>query len=304
MAHQKLSNLETPNVRKSPEMPLRTLIFGCGYLGSRVAAVARDRGDTVFATTRDLGKAKCLAGQGFTPVVADWADSRTLARLPQVDRVLVAVSYDRRSGQDRYESQVGGFARLLQVLDPDVDVCYVSTTGVYHQTDGSWVDETSPTHPGRDGGKAHLDAEALLWRMRPHSKSCILRLAGIYGPGRIPRAADVIAGRPIASPELGYLNLIHVDDAADAVLASWNPSVQRLYVVADDEPMLRGDFYREIAKQTRSAEPTFVSPPADSPKSFRSETNKRIWNRRLKRDLVPRLKFPTYREGLSNSLAR
>ena len=283
-------------------MPVRTLIFGCGYVGSRVATLARDRGDTVFATTRDPNKAKCLAGQGFTPVLADWSNSCTLARLPDVDRVLVAVSYDRRSNEDRYESQVGGFARLLQNLDPNVNVCYLSTTGVFHQTDGSWVDETSPTRPTRDGGRAHLDAESLLWRMRPHAKSCILRLAGIYGPGRIPRAADVIAGRPIASPERGYLNLIHVDDAADAVLASWNPSAARLYVVADDEPMLRSNFYREIAKQTHSPEPTFVSPPEDSQKSFRSETNKRIWNRKLKRELLPRLKFPTYREGLLKSL--
>jgi nucleoside-diphosphate-sugar epimerase len=283
-------------------MPVRTLIFGCGYLGVRVARMARDRGDAVFATTRDPEKAKCLAGQGFTPVFADWSDSRSLARLPEVDRVLVAVSYDRRSSQDRYETQVGGFARLLKHLGGNVNVCYISTTGVYHQMDGSWVDENSPARARRDGGKAHLDAESLLWRMRPDSKSCILRLAGIYGPGRIPRAADVIAGRPIASLESGYLNLIHVDDAAAAVLASWASPAERLYVVADDEPMLRGDFYREIARQTRSAEPTFVSPPANSPKSFRSETNKRIWNRRLKRDLVPRLEFPTYREGLANSL--
>lgn len=285
-------------------MPLRTLIFGCGYLGRRVASLARDRGDTVFATTRDPAKAKCLAGQGFTPVLADWSDSRSLTRLPQVDRLLVAVSYDHRRGIDRYQSQVGGFANLIQHLEPHVHVCYISTTGVYHQTDGSWVDETSPTRPTRDGGQAHLDAESLLWRKRPHAPNCILRLAGIYGPNRIPRAADVIAGRPIASLESGYLNLIHVDDAAAAVLASWHPTAQRLYVVADNQPIRRGDFYREIAKQTRSAPPTFLDPPPNSNQRLRAETNKRVWNRRCKRDLIPQLRFPTYREGLANALDR
>ncbi len=243
-----------------------------------------------------------LAGQGITPVLADWSDARTLQDLPPVDRVLVAVSHDHRSGLDRYESQVGGFERLLTVVDPRADVCYISTTGVFHQTDGCWVDETSTAHPTRDGGRAHLDAESLLWRMRPHGASTILRLAGIYGPGRIPRAADVIAARPIASAENGYLNLIHVADATRAVLACWQKNVARMYVVADDEPMLRGDFYREIARQTRSPMPTFVPPAADSAKRFRSETNKRVWNRRMKSDLVERLQFPTYREGLQDSL--
>ncbi len=280
----------------------RVLVFGCGYLGSRVAIACRNAGDEVFATTRSEEKAKCLFSQGIVPIVADWSDSRTLRRLPKVDRLLVAVSYDHRGGSDRYESQVGGLQRLLRLVGPETRVCYISTTGVYHQTDGSWVDESSPTRPTREGGRVHLDAESLLWRMRPQAPSTILRLAGIYGPGRIPRAADVIAGRPLESPEHGYLNLIHVDDAVQVVRACWEKNCSRMYVVADDQPLARGDFYREIARQTRSPQPTFVAPgPHPAPRS-RSESNKRIWNRRMKRDLVSQLQFPTYRQGLVNSL--
>lgn len=233
--------------------------------------------------------------------MVDWDDSRTLQQIPSVDRVLVAVSYDRRGGHSRYQSQVGGFARLLSVLPRQTNICYISTTGVYHQKGGVWVDETSPTRPDREGGKAHLIAEQLLQRHRPDGSWTILRLAGIYGPGRVPRAADVIAGRPIRSPAEGFLNLIHVDDAATAVDSAWGCS-RRLYAVADDQPMVRGDFYREIAKQCSVPTPTFEPPAPDAPVLMRSDSNKRVWNRRMKRDLVPRLRFPTYREGLADVL--
>ena len=238
------------------------------------------------------------------PLIADWTRAGGLADLPEVDRVLVSVSYDRGSGTSRFESQVGGLRRLLQKLPATTDVCYISTTGVYHQTGGRWVDENSPARPRREGGQAHLRAESLLHRYRPHGPWTILRLAGIYGPGRVPRAADVIAGRPIRSAESGNLNLIHVQDAAAAVAASWEHARQRLYVVADDEPVLRGNFYREIARQCGAPPPTFTPPESDSTSGSRSDSDKRVWNRRMKRDLVPRLRFPTYREGLRDVLGR
>lgn len=236
---------------------------------------------------------------GATPIIADWTDRRTLSGLPEVDWVLVAVSHDPRGGTSRFDGQVGGLSNLLNVISPEASVCYISTTGVYQQTDGGWVDETSPTHPNRPGARAHLWGESLLHRLRPRSPWTILRLAGIYGPGRIPRIADVRAGRPIASPAQGYLNLIHVDDATDAVLAAWTQATSRLYLVADDCPVVRRDFYRFIAQQCRAPEPTFVDPAADASARMRSESNKRIWNRRMKRDLVHQLRYPTYRQGLA-----
>jgi nucleoside-diphosphate-sugar epimerase len=187
-------------------------------------------------------------------------------------------------------------------MPPETDICYISTTGVYHQTGGVWVDETSPTRPDREGGKSHLWAEGLLHRIRPESPGTILRLAGIYGPGRVPRVADVIAGRPIRAAPDGNLNLIHVDDAAAAVEASWGTK-ERLYVIADGCPVVRSEFYREIARQCSTGPPTFEPAPPDAPVSMRSDSNKRVWNRRMKRDLLPRLRFPSYREGLSHVLA-
>jgi nucleoside-diphosphate-sugar epimerase len=282
-----------------------TLVIGCGYLGKTVAdAIRRDNPEgIVYATTRNLAKADRLAKAGICPIICDWTDRRSLSALPRCKKVLVAVSYDRRSGQNREESQVGGLSNLLDFVDHDADLCYISTTGVYHQTGGQWVDENSPARPLAEGGKAHLRAEELLQRRRPAGCGTILRLAGIYGPDRVPRAADVIAGRSIDGPHGGFLNLIHVSDAAEAVLASWRtPLKNRLYVVADDVPVIRRTFYEEIARLAGVSKPYFTTETTQSSAavlSARSGNNKRIWNRRFRRDLMLRLNFPSYVEGLA-----
>ncbi|QEG01160.1 NAD dependent epimerase/dehydratase family protein [Stieleria maiorica] len=298
------------------------LVVGAGYLGQIVAklsaSAAAGTSAKVYATTRHQNRFAELAGNGFHPIRFDWTDQATFPNLPwrqlsAAPRVLVAVSYDRNSPLDRYQSQVGGLRSLLRVLPTDARLCYISTTGVYHQTDGRWVDETSPTHPTRLGGRVHLQAESLLHALRPAAPWAVLRLAGIYGPGRVPRAADVIAGRPIASPESGFLNLIHVQDAARAVLAAWEKmatasggpvvSMQsRLYAVSDDAPVMRADFYREIARRCGAPAPRFVAPPPHASDRMRSDSNKRVWNRKLRRELLPALDFPDYRCGLADVL--
>ncbi|TWT82216.1 NAD dependent epimerase/dehydratase family protein [Planctomycetes bacterium CA13] len=288
---------------RSPCTGLRILVVGCGYLGTSVGRISANQGDIVYATTRNASGAVRLRNAGFIPVVVNWTDRRTLRSLPEVDRIVVAVSYDTSSRMTRYESQVGGLRNLLQATPAKVNLCYISTTGVYHQTDGSWVDERSPTFPTRQGGVVHLQAEELLHRYRPDSPWTILRLAGIYGPGRVPRIADVIAGRCIASNQSGFLNLIHVHDAARAVRAALQNAPNRLYAVSDNQPMRRSEFYREIARQCGAPMPSFRSPDINSSKQLRSESNKRIWNRRLRADLLPKLLYPTYRDGLVQVLS-
>jgi len=292
-------------------MPLKsssrdTLIVGCGYIGQRVAQrlLAQYPAETVYAVTRSPDRADALARQGYSPLLADWTDRRTLRSLPPCRRVLVAVSYDPSRGLSREASQVGGLSNLLDALPSDSDLCYLSTTGVYHQSDGRWVDECSPARPLGDGGRTHLRAESLLHRRRAAGQWVILRLAGIYGPGRIPRAADVIAGRPLSGPHAGYLNLIHREDAAAAVVAAWQRQADRsrVYVVADDLPVIRRAFYEQIARLTAAPQPVFL-PTAQPALSARSGGNKRIWNRRMRRDLLPQMNYTSYLQGLPDLLA-
>ncbi|MEM6468528.1 MAG: NAD-dependent epimerase/dehydratase family protein [Planctomycetota bacterium] len=296
--------------------PENALIVGAGYLGLRVAKrIAKASKTPTYATTRSRRRFFELAEAGLVPLKFDWTDSGTFAALPvdRIEHVLIAVSYDRKSSVDRYTSQLGGLIRLLRKLQHSVRICYISTTGVYHQGDGRWVDERSPTRPSRLGGRVHLAAEERLHALRPNDPWVILRLAGIYGPNRIPRAADVIGGRAIRSSADGYLNLIHVDDAVRATIGAWQflrknedclpPSAQaRLFAVADDRPIPRRRFYEEIAVRTNSQPPKFLPPTDDAPERMRSDSNKRVSNRKMKRFLLPELLYPDYRHGLADLL--
>ncbi len=279
----------------------RALIVGCGYLGVRVAQRLLAEGWEVAATTRKSNRVKELSRLGLEPVVADWTDRRSLRGLPPHDRLLVAVAYDARSGASRYESQFLGFRNLLLATDPAADLCYVSTTGVFHQSGGMWVDERSPCRPRQLSARVHLEAEQLLPVHRRGRPWCVLRLAGIYGPDRVPRVRNVIDGEPIEAEAESFLNLIHVEDAASAVMACWRAGPtkrQRYYVVSDGVPVRREAFYSEVSRITGSPPPQFRSPPDASLAAQRRGGDKRIWNASLRRDLLPRLQFPSYRDGL------
>ena len=116
----------------------------------------------------------------------------------------------QESGVRGQESDAGSADSCL--LTPDPLLLYISSTGVYGDADGEWVDETTPCRPAREGGKACLAAEQVLAEHPLGKRSVVLRPAGIYGPDRIIRAEALRRGEPIDAPADGYLNLIHVDD--------------------------------------------------------------------------------------------
>ena len=122
----------------------------------------------------------------------------------------------------------------------------------------------------------------------------MLRLAGLYGPGRVPRSFDVAAGRPIAGSPDAYLNLIHVDDAARAVVAAAaaGPVTDRLYGLSDGHPSTRGEYARLLATQLGAAPPAFEGG---------SGLGKRVRNDRAVHDLKVRLQYRSFREGLAAS---
>lgn len=280
---------------------MRKLILGCGYLGLRVAARWVADGDTVFAVTRSSERACEFQGKGVLPIVGDILDPHTLGDFPDVDIVLFAVGYDRRSGHSIGQVYVDGLQNVLQHLPRGIKrLIYVSSTGVYGQADHAWVDEQSPCEPSREGGRACRQAELLLQSHPLSQRVVILRMAGIYGPGRIPRQKELQAGLPITAASEGYLNLIHVDDAATTVIAAEKLAcLPSLYCVSDGHPVVRREYFRELAALLGAADPTFRPPPAGSHAADRARTSKRVDSRRMLAELRVDLRYPSYREGLA-----
>lgn len=276
------------------------LIIGCGYLGSRVALRWQAEGHPVHVVTRSAHRAEHLRSQGLIAHVADVLRPDSLAALPPARIVLYAVARGRAADVPIRTLYVDGLRNVLAALDPPEKFIYISSTGVYGHAAAQWIDEDTPCRPQRPGGRACLQAERLLAAHRLASRAIVLRLAGIYGPGRLPRSADLQAGRPIDAPAEGYLNLIHVDDAADvvaAVAARIRPP--RLYLVSDGRPVLRREYYEQLARLLAAPPPRFVPPPPDSPAAHRAAADKRISNARLVRDLQPAFRYPSFLQGLA-----
>ena len=239
--------------------PATRLVVGCGYLGTRVAARWLAAGDRVVAFTRRHERATELARLGIEPLVADVTSPEFPAAgpLPAAATVFWAVGFDRGSGATHRDVHVTGLTRLLDALPGTPRVILSSSTGVWGDEDGRIVTEQTPAHPTREAGRVLLEAESLL-RSHPRGPGVALRFAGLYGPGRLPRIADLQAGRPIATDPDSWLNLIHVDDAAEIVrIVAAAPHPQPLYVVSDGRPVLRCDWYGRLAALSGSQPPTW-----------------------------------------------
>jgi nucleoside-diphosphate-sugar epimerase len=283
------------------------LIFGCGYLGERVARLWRDAGHEVFVVTRSAEKAKDFQRQNYQVIRADVTRPGTLSNLPNADTVLFSVGYDHSNGQSIADVYAGGVGNVLAALSRETDrFIHISTTGIYGDANGDWVDELTPPNPQREGGRASLAAERVLAGHPLGSRSIALRLAGIYGPGRIPFLDELRAAEPIPAPTSGHLNLIHVDDAATIVVAAGNLALfhdgPRIYCVSDGHPVERGEYYAEVARQIGGQPPRFVDPDPNSPRTARARTDRRIRNDRMMAELRVKLEYPDYRAGLATAL--
>jgi nucleoside-diphosphate-sugar epimerase len=283
---------------------MHALIFGCGYLGQRVAARWLADGHRVTAVTRSETRAADFKRRGIEPLIADVTQKDTLHELPAADVVLFAVGYDRDAGPSMRAVYVDGLANVLSSLRGPTRFLYISSTSVYGQSHGECVDEDALCEPVRENGRICLDAEQLVRKHfadESHGSCCILRLAGIYGPGRlIARVEALQAGEPIAGHPEAWLNLIHVDDAATAVCAAaQRGTAGRTYLVCDDRPRRRREYYERLAKLADAPPPRFD----DSGESARTPgLNKRCVNKRMHSELGVELAYPDIVSGLPHAL--
>lgn len=287
------------------------LIFGCGYLGARVARRWHEVGHDVTVVTRSQPRAEGFAHHGYRAIVADVARPELLVDLPAAETVLYAVGFDRGGEQSIEDVYAGGVRNVLAALPDDTGrFIYISTTGVYGPAEGGWVDEEVPPDPRREGGRASLAAEQALAAHPLGQQGVILRLAGIYGPGRIPFLDRLQTGEPIPAVSAGHLNLIHVDDAAEVVVAAgeknWGDTpathMPRVICVCDGHPVQRGEYYAEVARLIGAPPPKFISPESNSPRAARAEADRRVRNDRMLAEFGVQLTYPDYRAGLAKIL--
>ena len=272
------------------------LILGCGYLGSRVARSWLEEGRQVHAVSRNPSRLPA----GVAPILCDVLRPETLRALPAVDTVLYAIGFDRHSGATMRSVYVDGLANVLAHLPTPGRFLYVSSSSVYGQTDGGWVDESARTEPQEESGRIVLAAESVL--RQTLAAAIVLRFAGIYGPDRLLRRQTIEKGEPIVGDADKWLNLIHVDDGARAILAAeQHGQPGRTYNVCDDHPVRRRFFYTALARALKAPEPSFVSAPLDQPTPPHEKAHRRISNRRMKEELHVTLAYPDYDQGLRAS---
>lgn len=295
----------------------RLTIFGCGYVGLGVARQALKQGMQVAALTRNADTAKALRAAGLQDVVvAQLQDSTWHAQLkPDCDYLFNCVS-SAGGGIAGYRlSYLEGQESILQWLRGGRagTFIYTGATSVYPQSDGSWVDENAPHQGISDTAAILLQAEAVL--ARPHSsvgRWFILRLAGIYGPGRhflldrIRRGGGVMPGDGSA-----YLNLIHRDDIISAVWAAFfapGHIRNRIYNVADGHPAIKSDICDWLAKQVGLPPPRFdpsLSSARDAARTGASGNlpNRRINVARIRAELDWEPRYKDFRLGFKTILA-
>lgn len=282
--------------------PGRIFVFGLGYSALRLANELSEAGWPVSGTCRSPEKAAELMGRGIDAAVFDrdrpLADCATV--LSQTTHVLISAPPDE-AGDPVFDRHGSDIATLKAVQW----VGYLSTTGVYGDTGGAWVDEGSPTEPTAERSKRRLAAENA-WRglWRDHGVPVhVFRLAGIYGPGR--STLDQVktgSARRIVKP--GHVfSRIHVDDIVSALRGSMAaPDPGAVYNLSDDEPASSADVVAHACALLGIPVPPEIpfdtadlSPMA---RSFYAEC-RRVRNDRLKRDLGVSPRYPTYREGLA-----
>lgn len=267
---------------------MRLFIFGLGYSSQAIAKLAIEKGFTVAGTVRDAKKIEALKARNIEAILFDEV---TPAHLVGVTHMLSSIP-PQENGD------------VVIPLRPNASwLGYLSTTGVYGDYEGAWVDENSELRPNNERLKRRVAAEKE-WLARDGH---VFRLAGIYGPGR-NALEDVIAGEARRIDKPGQVfSRIHVDDIAQVVVASMlNPQPGTSYNVCDDEPAPAHEVVSFACELLGKPVPPLIPFEQAELSPMGREfyaANRRVSNARIKDALGIKLYYPSYKEGLK-SLAR
>ena len=291
----------------------RVVIVGCGYVGCQLARELVAAGHEVTGVRRS--SLDTVRATGADAVACDVTDPDTLDRLPDADWVVFAASSGGRGADAARRVYVDGLANVRREYasrDQSPErLVYTSSTGVYGDHDGGWVDETTPISPQTDKTRVLAAAERIALGCEPASvvsdgavpdapTGTVVRFAGLYGPDRY--RLDRYLDGPVTA---GYLNMLHRDDAAGVIrfLLATDAARDDTVLAVDDEPVEKWAFADWLAEQAGVPEPpkrTKQERLADQSLSEAAErriqTSKRCANDSL-RSLGYDFRYPTFREG-------
>jgi nucleoside-diphosphate-sugar epimerase len=288
---------------------MRVLIVGCGYVGLPLGVELIRLGHEVYGLRRNTSAENELKMAGLRPLFADVTKPAELKTLPgEFDWVIncVAAGGDANNYRQVY---LEGTRHLIEWLtsNPPKKFVYTSSTSVYVQNDGSAVKESSPTEPISETSKILVETEKVLLEAVSLKKfpAIILRVAGIYGPGRGHWFKQFLKNEArIEGDGARILNMIHRVDLVGCLIAALKSGrAGEIYNAVDDEPVSQKNFFEWLAGTLGKY------PPPSAPENLeenrkRGVTNKRVSNRKLKMELGYQFKYPNFRIGYSAELLR
>ena len=281
----------------------RLLIVGCGDIALR-ALPQLARNYEVFGLVRAAAQADRIAALGAIPLTGDLDNPATLAALAGVADLVLHLAPPGESGERDQRS-----ANLIAALStrPLARLVYISTSGVYGDCGGAWVDEDRPLAPQTVRALRRVDAERslLAWGKQSGVAVAVLRVPGIYAAERLPLAQLKRASPVLRAEDDVYTNHIHADDLAGICLAALERGAAgRVYNASDDSEIKMGDYFDLVADRARLPRPPRIARAAaeagaiaEGLLSFMRES-RRLTNTRMKAELGVRLRYPSVYEGV------
>jgi len=281
---------------------MRVAILGCGYVGLELARQLTPAHDLVGVRRSEAGL-EVVAETGADAVQADVTDAASLGAVPDVDAVVFAASSGGRDAEAARSVYVEGLRTVVETFgardSPPDRLVYTSSTGVYGDHDGDWVDEDTPLSPTTEKTRVLAEADRLARELPPEYgiDGAVARFAGLYGPDRYRR--DRYLAGPVTE---GYLNMIHRDDAAGVLGFMLESTDATLVLAVDDEPVDKWTFADWLADECGVDRPPKrtkadrLSGEVSEAAERRIRTSKRCSNDHL-RELGYEFRYPTFREG-------
>lgn len=260
---------------------MKIVIIGCGYVGQEVAKIWKKKGDSVTATTRTPERLDDLSKVATKSVIINKADEEALAPLVTDNEVIVVTI--AADSPEQYENAYLNTSKVLKSLAREMGtpkrLIYTSSTSVYGDHHGQWVDEESSLLAKSDQAKILIEAEKNYLSLAEIGwKVCILRLTELYGPGReLSKRVQKMEGHVLPGDGSQYTNMLHKEDAASAIDYALRHHLEGIYNVCDDEHPTRKELYDKVTKK--------FSHPAvlwDPEHSALHSGNKRISNHKMK----------------------